>query len=267
MSAIDRRSFLRAATAATLATGAAATAAYADASPMADVVNEAVQRVVSLRRQMAENTAAQFAAEAKMPAWATPGPSRLLADGTFDGPEEGWPLDQSIEPPRLGMVRRTVRINPYAIRADFHRNVSIWCGDHDHAAETRAKLRVVYRARMRRYLELRRAQIAEQEKVGFPALRVRGKALLSALIAAEDAITDLSDEPLDASVAGAKTLIGLHESAFLSDALTGPELRNQMLALRFLRPALTGPLAGYVDEVLSAGEGATLADMSFGAGA
>jgi hypothetical protein len=269
---LTRRGFLRqtASAAPIVAVGSIATAgaslAYAGSSPIADVVNEALARAGELRQQAAKVIAACRAADAALPTWAAPGPSMLRADGTLEAPDVGWPLDESIPPPTLGYAFRRVRQGPGDIREGFDQMVAAWCwGDYDWTAARRAQFRAIYRKRMRRFIELRRAQLAEEAKVGLPELNKRAEALVHAMNVAENEIRGLPDEPAEASIVAAKVLVTLQDDCFGGDLLTSPSLRNQMNTLRILRPQLTGPVASYADELLTAAPGTKFADISFGA--
>src|ERR1700688_3664159 len=95
-------------------------AAAANDDALIDILWIERTRIVSETRA---NARAYREAEARLPEWASAGPSYLYSDGSYGGPDVGWPR-RDAKPPERGYIN--VRPSPDDIRRDFELYVSVW---------------------------------------------------------------------------------------------------------------------------------------------
>lgn len=172
------------------------------------------------------------AAKAHLPWWATPGPSRLYADGTMGGPDSYMPAIRDARPPPLGFA--TIRF-----RAD--------------EAEQRFAPEELAAA-----LELLQDRLVAQEEAyvryGVHAAQEADDDAMEALLEARDAIS--LPPPLSPMMAAAQLVTDAmfsmeHEDQLRRPLAEGLDYVEYLVArLRGLRPHLTGELADDVGELL-----------------
>ncbi|MCW5693097.1 MAG: hypothetical protein KIT48_12100 [Pseudolabrys sp.] len=169
------------------------------------------------------------AAEAQLPDWAQSGPIGIQQDGTFVGIQTGWPvMERLVLPDRPGLVF-LARPSPSDIRRAFERRAKA-------EPHRRGELRMIYRRRVREAIARMRAKMIEEERVRLPALREAEEANFEQRWENRETIEALPPTPA-AAVA-----------FLLLDMSNG---NDHTIALRHLRPSVTGLLAEHVDLVLN----------------
>jgi hypothetical protein len=180
-------------------------------------------------------------AKAALPAWAAPGPAHVCSDGTFWGDDSHWPeLEHYTLPRHAGF--NVIRPSPQVIKRHFEACASVF-------RKERAKIRAVYRERMRAFVTRVRLQRQEFDNVGLPALHRQTELICEQQLEIDRRITAWPASPVRTA---AVVLCELSHNVDLEDRLsdgTG-ELLVAEVALRALRPGLTGPVAASVDEFL-----------------
>jgi hypothetical protein len=180
-------------------------------------------------------------AHAKLPWWAAPGPEHIDHQGKPHGYHCGWPAMQDVKPaPYPGTFRR-IRVSGYDIRADYRQAVERLT----HPAQ-RARVRARYHERMRKFIALRRAQKAEEDKLGV-------RALSEAIDAISERINDIGErirEERSASptAVAARLLLTLAEEAEPKEPLADQEWAalNIAATLRLIEPQTTGVVREHI---------------------
>lgn len=188
-------------------------------------------------------------AEAALPEWARVGPQYLRGDGTFCGDEVGWPRDESIQPPNGRNIMLCVRSGTREIEDRFAFDVRTWPKKRDLA-------RSYYRDRMRKLVARLRAQRAEEERVGLPAI-----------IAADDINYEKRGDIEDAieltpPCPNATAALLLIECKNLSRNCTIGNLPG-LNVLQHWRPNLSGLIGEHVNLLLDSDAFAPLNDLPF----
>lgn len=196
---------------------------------------------ISLDQQIEDAYARYAAARDALPFWAKPGPQYICADGAFDGPEVGWPLDVTVEPPKFSGARRIARLSTYDLRVEFHRYAG-WAGE--------AQAKKIYILRLRKLAKLRKAQRAEQQKLGLKELEVALDVLLDRRYDLTSEILNSSDCSINAAAAKLVVAIWFEASP---PRLEGMPLNHFTAPLESLAPHLTGQIATDVARLLAPG--------------
>jgi hypothetical protein len=265
MAAVDRRAFLRIAASAGIAT-AATSGALAVEIASAPSVNAVPTDLLAGRldailadylaeiREERRLMSVHDAAYATMPAWARPGPSHLLHDGTKGGPENGWPeLAELPAPPNRKGGHVVIRMHP----REYWRNrlgalltggECIRDGDgtitftpiRPLAGEARRKARLEAIVGMRELIARVRQQRVERCAAGLPQIE-------AALSDSNERMNVLRDRLQDAATGASPAALAataLVEATFeVSDLL--------MVLLERTAPHLTGLLRLVVDDFLA----------------
>jgi len=168
-------------------------------------------------------------AEAALPEWARSGPKSVRHDGTFGGATVGWPIAKTLALPTDPGVIFLARPSLADLRKAFERRVAA-------EPERRAEWRALYRRRVTETIDRIREQRAERDRYGLPAVQ------------AADEVNFEQRSDNRERIEAAPPSINSAAALLLLDIEDG---RDQTVALRHLRPALTGLLADHVDMVLT----------------
>jgi hypothetical protein len=190
----------------------------------------------ALRAPTADALAAIAEANARLPAWARPGPQHIDDTGAATGDVVGWPAIEGVTARRGFLAVARPGLADLRERFDAVRHF-----------EPVAALRA-YRAALRALAVRRRAQAAETAKAGLDAAEARWTALDEARKEIEAKIL-----ALDLSTVGAvaaQIVVGLNYDVAERPDETAGERSAAQIALAFLRPSLAGLLRAHVDEIL-----------------
>jgi hypothetical protein len=237
MSAITRRAALTAAAIPLVATTATAWGAPAAAIDRLDSLWASRTKLAAESRAIGE---AYEAAEAKLPEWAASGPCMLLGDGTWCGPHVWWPRIEDGKLPIKETYRLNKRPGPRDIREQFEHSVLI-CGP-----TSRARIREIYREKMRDLIARIRLQREERSKLGLDEIGQRGDAASAAVRACENEIEAADPSPQKVL---ALLLMGACYHSLRADTMEEPGTALQMAAgaIEALRPLVGGILREHVD--------------------
>ncbi|KAB0680178.1 hypothetical protein [Aureimonas leprariae] len=259
---ISRRRFLHTTASAGLATAAAGSvltveaASTAAADPLATHIDALLVEYLAEAQDEWRIARAMDAAEKAMPAWAQPGPSRLLHDGTKGGATSGWPEVAELPLPPVKehgfeIIRRGPRDYWQARKAALYAGGAFEKqpdGSFTHRmprllkGEERRRVRLETIAGMRKLVARRREQLAWKAAVG-----------LTRLEAAYDAAYERRwavRERIEAEATGVSPaelgMLALFEYAHEQDDFS-------LVLLRRLAPALMGHLRRVVDDMIANG--------------
>jgi hypothetical protein len=223
-----------------LITGAAvATPAIASAVGRADdLANKLWGQRHALRQPYIDAWAAISHAEAQLPEWARHGPSLLNPDGTLSAASSGWPAIQGVEPDK----DRAVLIRPGKVHLTRRYQMDLILQPETALSD--------YRQGRRELASRLRAQRSERSRLGLPALEAARDLISDQHKAIREEIEEL--EPDTANAAGALVLC---EAAlmcnFRHSFFEMSEWPTSEIALKFLRPSLTGLIRAHVDEIFN----------------
>jgi hypothetical protein len=171
-----------------------------------------------------------------MPDWARPGQPHLNPDGRLSGSDRGWPTIQDVKPDE----NDAILIRPGKLDlAEWYRRELIL------RPETALS---DYRSELREFAIRRRAQKAEQQKVGLPDLKATQERIGDQRGAVQEQIEGLEGETPN-SVGARLLLEAVFECYFHQPFFSMSEGRAPEIALKFLRPSLTGLIRAHVDEI------------------
>lgn len=177
-------------------------------------------------------------AQSRLPDWAAPGQCYLKHDGSLSGGLVGWPAIQGMEPPKEPGVSRLIRPGKHDI--ERHYNLEIF------TPQQRAVLLKRKRSELAQRL---RAQRNEERRAGVLAANWVYEALIKRIDAIDEQIDGLT-----AVTPIATAVLIVRETMFQADAddplNSSAEAEIALLALRFLRPFLSGLIKSHVDEWL-----------------
>jgi len=181
-------------------------------------------------------------AEACLPEWAAPGPTYLHSDGSYGGPDVGWPRKEVDRLPE-GPVMINVRPSPHDCRRDFETSVRIW------GKRERKKAQRVYEARIAALDERIARQREEHAKVGLPAIDDLTEHVMDRVCDIDDAIKAIPTS--SPTKAAAHFMLGLLLGR-LSDTLDDDDDLGTIASgvLPLLRPHLSGMIAQHIDDLI-----------------
>ena len=206
------------------------------ASPADDIANRLWAQRHAYRQPYRDACMAVRRATAQLPDWARPGPSLLHPDGTLSDDGFGWPAIQGVTPDEHDVI--LIRPGKHHLAERYHRDLIL-------RPETALS---DYQRELRELALRRRAQRDEKRKVGLPALEAKRDRISDQRQAIQEQIEEL--EPDTANSAAALVLVEavvmchLQEPFFDYSDGPAPEV-----ALKFLRPMLSGLIRAHVDEI------------------
>jgi len=203
--------------------------------PPSGSVSEMWMRRRGLARQLWRLWVQREAAIARMPSWAAPGPKNIDTRGRRVGEIVSWPEVKELTLAKVFGSVRIARPSP----SDLRRTLM-----HPMFGEEGV---VKYRAALRELAVRRRAQRAEEARVGLSQIQRSIRDLENIIDTVSEAITDHTEHSFNA--VAAKILI---HAQFGNSGSSPAELALEFVlpALKATRPGLTGAIAVDVEEVL-----------------
>jgi hypothetical protein len=202
-----------------------------------DGVTETYLQWRALMVESRELSRAYDAAHKSLPWWADSGPEELNHKGEHVGCNTGWPARQDLEPPTLSGAIRRLRPSPYCLKSDFEQTSRLF---------GRKRAIGPYCRELRAYVLRKRAQVAEQQRVGIPDLEAR-------MAVNDDRFGEIEETlaafPLTLNGLAARLVVEL-DAASVSDETLSDDYNTIEWTLAAIRPALGGVILRDVSEIL-----------------